>query len=452
MSGHVVRTTIVLAIARGCHALLVSSAINNDFVALCRSSSSRTNLDSDGSLELASNMAAAQLGTVPEDPASRADSRTPCEGFPSAGSDGSSAELRQSWGRSMSPIAQQASHAELPASSHPAHSAEPAADTSRSLMESAVSRSLDVDTQDCDPRAHSASRLAAAFQEAEACRTRSDDDEHHAPETLMCSTKLLRVEEQPTQSIQNRRSGHNRQSSTEQRLPDSLPMALASACTEPKAVTDCWTSKESPSAGNEASDPSEARVHRRRTRQITVQTDKENLVAIQASMLEGTLPPVQKPLRSRTNLLSRRATGLQTDCDAGQDDLLLRAAWHKIPSGYKADSIMTREEAYRPLSTQLTHACTELVSSTRKSTQAVSAARGAASRRAIDREPRKERKAEQEASSAARQGLYAQGQHRAVPAPTYMHSTVSMRAKADIAAEQVRACKAAQQDRRRWSN
>ncbi|CAL5227008.1 g9899 [Coccomyxa viridis] len=291
-------------------------------------------------------------------------------------------------------------------------------------------------------------RLAEAIQEAEACRTRSDSIDIN-PETLMCSSTLLRAEDHLLQGSHSRTASPKRHSGTEQRPTARLDMCPIPERTEPNAAAAYQASIAFSLTNPGASHYSEARAQRRRRRAITAMPDQENLLTIQAAILDIPEAAMQKPLKSRTNLLRRRAASLRADCKSCDADALLRAALCGVPSGNSAGQHMwTREDAYKPLSAQLT--CSSLIDSNRKQIQAPDAATcDAACRGTAGLGLMHDPKPEQEASKGG--ALDVGKQWWAPPVPTYMRSTVSMRAKADVATEQVKACKASQRDKRRWT-
>ena len=425
---------------------------------LCRSSISGVHLASGGSLELATDTALAQLGTFSEGPNPESSPSTPCRRSLSADHD-QATKLKDDGARSQnkgsitSPFAQLASHVISPAGSHAALSAEPAADMTRDLSGRAISRCPDDVTEDCDIWADSASRMAAAIQEAEACRTMSDDggDKNHATKSHMCSSHLLRTEDHHMQSSPSRALDFSKHRGTEQRPTDGSSLGSAPTGMEPEAVIAYQGPIAFMLSGNGGSNYSEVRAQRRRTRQVTVLPDQENLRAIEAAILEHPHSAVQKPLKSRTNLLGRRAASLHAACDPCHDDGLLSAALHEVPSCTQAGQrVLTREDVYKPLSAQPTRISLTGSSSGSRSPQAPDgAAWGTVSTGAAGCRPQHDIKPHQGVSRSSI--MHAQKCWWAAPVPTYMRSTVSMRAKAEVATQQTRACKAVQQDKRRWS-
>lgn len=418
---------------------------------LCRSSISSVHLGSRASLELATDIALAQLGTTLDDSTSGLSpsnlhecsllaNPVPLTMLPR------NEAVYQARGSSISPFAQLASHVTSPASSHVAQSAEPAADTNSSIQGRASSGSPDANIEECDPCSDSASRMAAAVQKAEACRTLSDDgfDENRAPGILNCSSSLLKKEDHPRQGSFGGALSPRKHSGAEQPPTDSMEFAPRGP-----EITAVVAHQAVQLAGNGGTICSEARAHRRRTRQVTVLPDQENLLAIQAAILESPRSAVQKPLKSRTNLLGRHAASLQAACDPCDGDTLLRAALCAASSCDQAGQhTWTRGNAYRPLSAQLT--CINLTDSDSKQRRApILVAWSAAGRAAAEFGAKHDQKPEQGTSRVAAPN--AGKQMWAYPMPTYMHSTVSVRAKADIATQQIEACKASQRDKRRWS-
>ncbi len=407
-------------------------------------------LGSTCSLELASDMALAQLGTSPEGPSSQHSPSNLHKCSLSANVDrpattpgtGTVCQDRDS---STSPFARAAMHVISPASSHAAQSAQPTADMGSSLPGRTSSRSPDEATED------STCGLAQAIQEAQACRTSSEAivDEVLSPGTLLYSSDLLKAEDHLMQSSHSKAVSPNKQSGTQQRPAASSAMCSVPERTEPTAVAAHQASVGFSLAGNGASNYSEARAQRRRTRAVTVMPDQENLLAIQAAIQEGPEAAVQRPLKSRTNLLRRRAASLHADCIPCDTDALLRVALCGVPSGNQDGQLKwTREDAYKPLSAQ--SICSSLIDSNSKHIQAPDAATcGAAGRETAGFGLVHDPKPEEEASKGG--SLHAGKQWWTLPVPTYMRSTASIRAKADVAAEQVKACRASQRDKRRWS-
>ena len=420
---------------------------------LRRSSIGRIHLGSRRSLELATDMAFAQLDTALQGPTSGLSPRNLHRGSLSANPAAlttlpGNVPVSQERCSNISPFAQLVTHVISPANSKAAQSAEPSAATSSSLPGQASGRSPNGDMEESHPCSDSASRMAAAVQEAEACRTLSIDDidESYASKILDCRSSLHRNEDLPGQGGFGGATSPKKHSGTKQPPTDSFAMECAPGGPEKKAVVAHHVVQM---AATGAAIFSEARAHRRRTRQVTVLPDQENLLAIQAAILGSPQSAVQKPLRSRTNLRGRHAGSLQAACDPCDGDALLRAALCTTSSWDQAGQhTWTWKDTYKPLSAQLT--CTDLTDSDSKRTWAPTPnAWGATERAAAESGLERDQKLEQDRSRVGAPN--AGKQWWAYPMPTYMRSTCSVRAKADVAMQQIKACKESQRDRRRWT-
>ena len=358
--------------------------------------------------------------------------------------------LCQDWGSITSPFALQASQDTLlcssQASTHrPGITEEGHQPISSSQREDAVLDIRNVDRKGASTGHHkeaSAVQGDAAFGLAKACSGRQS--EHSKPSSL----------------IRNRPSGCGSDNvSTElvSNIAHSKSGGLAAAASRIPIFLDASPSDCSTAAAH-------ARAQRRRTRQHTdVQPDQENRLHIEKAIPEESACPeltLQKPLESTTNMSSHGSKSLDSEaylqakaghagCSGSLEQHQSHAVLGSVTIGVRTYQPGHRMKALRPLPMQPAPA-TLLSKRMRASlgSQAYSSSilTGEDSRGAVSTEDPGPDSQKRHTNG----GLSSHRQNEAA-GPAYMNSTASVRAKADSAEQQLKACRAARHAVRRWS-
>ena len=359
--------------------------------------------------------------------------------------------LCQDWGSITSPFALQASQDTLLCSSQASTHQQGVPEKGSQPLSSSQCEDAVLDNQTRDPKAAStedhqtasAVQGDAAFGLAEACSGRQN--EHSNPSSLLrsrpsgCGSNNVSTE--LVSSIAHSKSG-----------------GLAAAASRIPIFLDASPSDCSTAAAH-------ARAQRRRTRQHTdVQPDQENRLHIEKAIPEESACPeltLQKPLESTTNMSSHGSKSLDSEahpqakaghagCSSSLEQHQAHAVLGSVTVGVRTfQQPAQRMKALRPLPMQPAPA-TLLSKRMRASlgTHAYSSSilTGENSRGAA----RAEDPGADSQSRRADGGLSSHRQNEAA-GPAYMNSTASVRAKADSAEQQLRACRAARHAVRRWS-
>ena len=428
---------------------------------------------STASLDMAADMVLAQLEPLLEAPADAAMPHDPQRSAPPSQSPAAAASqdigaVCQDWGSMTSPFAHQPSPG-VSCLTEAVRFEAWAQDKSHLCAGSSSTASMTA-AAEWPSGADSRPSTSEAIQEADALRTRSDD-EYEDSESLVCSSDLIQQPHLGAQCFQSSVQSLHERKSTVQRPP--VPVTHSFGGQTARDGHQAASGALLP--GTTANYLSEARAQRRRTRQITVQPDQENLMSIQAAIPETSACPeltLQQPLESRTNLSKQRAASLQAEnclpcmpqsvhCPAHCDYHPLAPFSSTAMGAQEGGSVITREEAYKPQSEQLIVMLlpqpgpTSL--STGKSTtneRAQASKSGGAARGGVNtREGQLQhgvKIALDRCMVAVAVNVQAPGK-QGTAVPTYMQMTASVRAKADVAVRQITACRAAQQAKRRWS-
>lgn len=440
---------------------------------------------STASLDIAADLVLAQLGPLPNAPSIASVHSTAMlqaatsavavsetmVGIP-AGSSASPGlrSMCQDWGSVTSPFAGQASP-ETPCS---AHSTKRSAATSEGRPSCASSSSSPfgcVAENDTSRRPGSGAAVPDALKEG------GEGPGH------LSSSLLIKEDGSGVQSDHGYSQGSQACSTASQFQADSMTTmkegaALPSASEAPKRASLQATQANTSCRA----------AQRRRTRQtVSIQPDQENTAGMhmQSVIPEDLVPPelaVQKPLESTTNLFRKRATSLQAeylspdcsqaDCsrvpgspehDDGRLASMLAALGSAATGAQAATKVMTREDVYKPLSRQRVRPPqlppVKLLSRTIRVTAglqrlAKNSDKTAASSMGMAEQPSmapERRHANESQAGCEDGGLQTGGQKEDAADPAYMQSTASVRAKADVAVQKLKACRAAQQAKRRWS-
>ena len=358
--------------------------------------------------------------------------------------------LCQDWGSITSPFALQASQDTLlcssQASTHrPGITEEGPQPISSSQCEDAVLDIRNVDWKGASTDHHkeaSAVQGDAAFGLAKACSGRQS--EHSNPSSLI-------------RSLPSGCGSDNVSTELVSNIAHSKSGGLAAAASRIPIFLDASPSDYSTAAAH-------ARAQRRRTRQHTdVQPDQENRLHIEKAIPEESACPeltLQKPLESTTNMSSHGAKSLDSEaylqakaghagCSSSLEQHQSHAVLGSVTIGVRTYQPGHRMKALRPLPMQPAPA-TLLSKRMRASlgSQAYSSSilTGEDSRGAVSAEDHGPESQKRQTNG----GLSSQRQNEAA-GPAYMNSTASVRAKADSAEQQLKACRAARHAVRRWS-
>lgn len=427
---------------------------------------------STASLDMAADMVLAQLEPLVESPADATMPHNPQHNAqasqnPAAAASSDIGAMCQEWGSVTSPFAHQPSPGVSCLTK--ARRFEAGAQDKAHLRTGSSSTVSMTAAAEWQFGAHSRPSTSEAIQEADALRTRSDDEDEES-ESLACSSALIQQHHSGAQCSRNSMQGLHKRSSTMQRTPAAATYSFGGQ-----------TASDSHQAANGALLPgttakylSEARAQRRRTRQITVQPDQENLMSVQAAIPETTACPeltLQKPLESRTNCSKQRAASLQAEsclpcmpqsvrCPARSEHHPLAPFSSTAMGAEEGERVITREEAYKPQSEQLSMMLSlqpgpTSLSSRRSTTseRAQASNSGRATRGGVGSREGQLQHGARIASDRCMVdtvNMRAPGKQGAA-VPAYMQMTASVRAKADVAVRQITARRASQEAKRRWS-
>ena len=360
--------------------------------------------------------------------------------------------LCQDWGSITSPFALQASQGTLlcssQASTHrpgiPEEGVEP---TSSSKREAATPDKQDVNLKGASTDHHqeaSAVQGDAALRLAAACSGRRGEH-NHPPSPIRSCPSGCGSNSVSTELVSN--------------MAQPKLGGIAAAAARIPIFLDASPSDCSTAAAH-------ARAQRRRTRQHTdVQPDQENRLHIEKAIPEDSACPeltLQKPLESTTNMSSHGSKSLDSEayhqakdghvgCNNSLEQHQAHAVLGSVTIGIRTfKQPAHRMKALRPL-TMLPAPAILLSRRMRASLGSQASSSGILTGEDSRDAARAEDPGADSQSRHTSGGLSSHRQKTEAAGPAYMNSTASVRAKADSAEQQLKACRAARHAVRRWS-